>query len=379
MNTNPAVTYRELLHLDLRHTYFLSGQLSALAVAPTQATAERLRRAGLLLRQQASGLVLLLPGNLPLTPVAQQALARRVFPLVFALQPRTSAFYLYTDLPARPAESSFSYCFGLPETSVGPAATAISTEASVTGSNISHVTGPQLLALRPLVFDYYLPQELVSGKAVIDNVELWAGSEQLAAWPPKNLDAKLPQALTPSPRTITVNVQQWGSGRYQLRFGATIVDFYSDDDLHAARSWGMLQLDAEALSKSEAWRYVLQLSARRVYWQYHFQFQVPAEDPLSLPILDVRDARSKGQGPAEFEHVTSMSSRENPIFRSKDTIYLNEQYEGRQYGIFAIHSAQRGTEPQWRKILAPLPHADIQQLKNEKEGLVAQIFVSIRM
>ncbi len=371
MSTHPASAYCELLRLDLRHTYFLSGQLPALAVVPTRATAERLRRAGLLLRHVASGFVLLLPGNLPLTSAAQHVLAQRVFPLVFALQPQAAAFHLYTDLPPRATDAQGAYCFG----SAAGAAGAIATEPAS-----SHVAGPRALAIRPLVFDYQLPLGPNSdGAAATATAELWATNEQLAVWPAAQpATPTLPRALTLTPRTATVNVQQWGSGRYQLRLGATTLDFYADDDIYAARSWGLLELDATVLAQSAAWRYVLQLTARRVYWQYHFQFQAPAEELFRLPELEIRETRGKPQHAKEFELLSADASQAKVIFCSKKSILLNERYEERQYELFAIHSVLRGTEPKWRKLLSPLPHADIQQLRPGKEGLVAEIFVSVR-
>ncbi len=371
MATNQDSAYGELLRLDLRHSYFLSGQLPALALAPTQATAERLRRAGLLLRQLPSGFVLLLPGNLPLPAAAQQILAKRVFPLVFALQPRTTAFHLYTDLPPQAADSPATYAFGLAAGYAGEAAT---------GPSSHYVAGPQSLALRPLMFDYRLPRQLSSGEeTVVTQAELWASGEQLAVWPPvPPLAPPTVRALTLSPHAATVNVRQWGSGRYQLRLGGTTLDFYADDDAYAARSWGLLELDAAALAQAEALRYVLQLRARRAYWQYHFQLKVRGEELPSLPRMEVREARGKLQNPVEFELVSTNPSQAKVIFCSKESILLNERYEGRQYELFAIHSAMHGTEPKWRKLLSPLPHADIQQLRPGKDELIAEIFVSVR-
>lgn len=373
--------YRELLRVELRHDYFLDGQLPDLAVVVTPATAERLRRAGLLLRSQRSGLVLLGPENHPLTPVRQNGWEARVFPLVFALQPRTPAFLLYTDLPGDPTDLSQTYCFtSPPDELVCPPADAAPAVTSSEPRPILTVL-PAFLGLRALTFDYYLRreagQENPSDAAAGSTATLWANGEQLAAWPPA-AGALHPYALALSPTIAAVDVRRWGSGRYQLRVGGQTLDFYADNELHAARAWGLLEIGAEALARQPAPLYVLQFAARRVYWQYQIQLFAADKLLLSPPALEIRKAKRTAKDPSDFEIIDPPPPGVSVSFRSKNAILLNEQYSIRHYELFALHSAPRGVEPQWRKLHSALPQAEIQLLKPEKTGTVAEIFVRLR-
>ena len=373
-------TYRELLRVELRHDYFLDGQLPDLAVVATPATAERLRRAGLLLRPQRSGVALLWPGDHPLTPAALNALKARVFPLVFALRPRTPAFQLYTDLPAESTALSQTYCFtSAPDDPTGqPAGGA---PAAAAEPDHIFVALPAFLGLRPLVFDCYLRREPVQetslGAAPMVTAGLWANGKQLAVWPPP-ADALPPYALALSPTIAAVDVRRWGSGHYQLRAGSQIMDFYADDDLHATRAWGLLEIGAEALARQSSPVYVLQFAARRVYWQYQVQIFAAGKLLLTLPALEIREAKRTGKDSSDFAIISPTPPGVSVIFRSNNSILLNEQYPTRHYELFALHSATRGVEPQWRKLHSALPQAEIRLLKSETTGTVAEIFVRVR-
>ncbi|HEX8327290.1 MAG TPA: hypothetical protein VF629_07100 [Hymenobacter sp.] len=383
MATPPPPGFQELLRFELQHTYFLDDQLPDLAVAPTRATTERLRRAGLLLRAQRGGFVLLWQGEgQSPAPAFRQYLEKRVFPLVFALQPRASAFHLYTDLPPPAADNCSTYCFesGTSTALASPNKTARPADDK---KGRHCLAGPEALPLRPLVFDYYRPP-LVAKRlkpvAPSDHAELWAQDKRLAVWPPEDpLQPARERALVLSSTTVTLNLRQWGSGRYQLRLEETTWDFYADDDLSAARAWGLLQVNEGALALKPNPIYVLQFQARRVYWQYHIQFLTSAEATPGPLTLEVRELGKDLEEPANFEAVSSPAPSLNVIFRSKNTISLKERYQGRQYELFTLHSATRGTEPKWRKLRSALPHADIQQLRTEGEGPVAEIFVRIRL
>jgi len=374
-------TYQELLRIELRHDYFLDGQLPDLAITATRATAERLRRAGIVLRQQPSGCALLWADTRPVAPAVQEALGKQVFPLLFALQPRTAAFQLYTALPTGQADQPQTYFFGSP-----PLASAAA-PAAATGSGAAGlllVPPPTLLSLRPLAFAYPRPaQPALPAAPEAGTANLSAQGEQLAEWPPLRAEPWLPVALRLSPTAAAVDVSRWGSGCYQLRVGTPAATdglvFFADDELYAARAWGVLAIGPEALAAPLPPMYRLSFATRAVYWQYQVQLITDNQLTPTPPALEIREAKTPTNSPADFEEWASLPPGVSRSFRSKEKIMLKDNYSNIQHNIFTLHSTPQEPTRLVRKPLSILPHAELQHLKTEQEGAVAEIFVRIRL
>lgn len=233
----------------MRHSYFADGILRVLAAHPTPATAERLRRAGLLFRPLPDGFaVLTTAGPLPKSLPA-------LFPLTFSLCPQDAYFVNYSALPLL-AGAAHTYCFGLPAGSAGP------------NLHATDVAGAaDQLALRPLSFR----QPLGAGAAATAELRRYPGGQvvqQLAV--PAQADSLL------------LDVRPWGSGHYSLTSGTETVLFYADDYLAATRPWGMLTLDARVLA-TPAPGYTLAFAARATYWQYQvIASQLPSPANLAI-------------------------------------------------------------------------------------------------
>jgi len=244
-----TTSYQPLCRVVMRHAYFTDGSLRELATAPTPATAERLRRAGLLFRSQADGFVVLCT-SAGLPPVALQS----VFPLVFSLVPRDPYFANYSDLPLL-VGPAHTYCLGPPAEA---GSLALQTGAVVGAAD--------QLPLRPLVFRQPVP-------AATDLV-------LLSRYPGGPV---LQQLVVPAGASaIALDLRPWGSGRYHLQIGSELVLFYADDYLAVTRPWGLLTLDATVLATPGV-SYTLSFAARPTYWQYNLVARrLPLPSDLSI-------------------------------------------------------------------------------------------------
>ncbi len=249
-----VVTYKVLLRFTLRHQYFTDEVLRTLAVVPTPGSAERLRRAGWLVKAQPDGFVLLAPDQ---AEASLSAALAALLPLQFALQPQDTSFQAYTDLPLTPDADQpgtwLTYYFSLPLGKARPDLANLVAKPT------------NQLPLRPLRFAH----ALTDGQAA----ELWpvpAGKKPLCCY-------------AAGTRRAQVDVSATGSGQYELRSAAGAFRFYADDYLAASRAWGLVELPAQPLAAASGTCYTLRFAARAVYWQYLVRGPLPPS-PAMLTI-----------------------------------------------------------------------------------------------
>lgn len=313
-----TTSYQVLCSVVVKHAYFTDGQLRELEVRPTAGTAARLRRAGLLLKQQPSGFVVLYASSGGAGQPAGLPPAALVFPLIFSLTPRDPYFLNYSNLPLLKAPG-YTYCLG---TWAGPASHDLQAGSVVAASD--------QLRLRPLVFEV----PVVAG----------AGAIELRPYPAGARIA--PLAGHEQATSCTFDVRRWGSGRYQLQTGTAEPEvFYADDDLAAARPWGLLALDATVLD-GMAPCYTLRFGARSTIWQYQLvsRRQLPAQ--LTIETNTPR---------LHFDQVGPAPAGVQLSFRASAAQPLAQRYAGLCYQLVLPPAAGSSAPP---IILHPaLPHA----------------------
>lgn len=330
-----AATYRTLLRVAMRHAYFTDGRLGQLKACPTPATAERLRRAGLLFRPQPAGF-----------SVLTSQLTYRVIgePLLFSLQAADPYFGNYSDLPPL-AGPSHTYCLSPPP--AGPAATPRLQAGPAVGAADQLPLWP-LQTRQPVVAPMATTVELSRYPA---GPILWQGT------------------IVAQSKWLALDLRPWGSGRYQLRVGVERTIFYADDYLAATRPWGFLAFDDEVLTAKAAPDYVLSFAARPTYWQY----QLVARNSSLPPALEI-----SGDPEIVFKKV-SAASEANACFRASQSIALAQRYSRPSLQL-AVPAGPAG-QPR-RQVLWPvLPHAAPHSVRTEQVNnttlFLSDIFVSL--
>lgn len=326
-----TASYRVLLSVVMRHAYFTDGRLCQLAAQPTPATAERLRRMGLLLKTLPDGFLVLAsqPGVRPLVEE----------PLLFSLRVLDPYFVNYSDLPLL-AGLAHTYCLGPPV--ADPPALRLHTGPVVGAAD-------QLL-LQPLQF-----QQVVVPAAGTTAV--------LSRYPAGPV---LWQQPVPAQATrVAIDVRLWGSGRYQLQVGEETVLFYADDYLAAQRPWGLLAFDAAVLTTATPLAYTLSFAARPTYWQYQL---VARRAPLPTALA------VEGDATINFTEVLPTSGA-TTCFRASQSIALAQRYSRPPLQLTAAVGPRR-------QVLWPvLPQASPQALKPEQSNnttlFLSDIFVSL--
>jgi hypothetical protein len=312
-----TTSYQVLCSVVMQHSYFTDGQLRE----PTAATTARLRRAGLLFKHQPSGFVVLYASSSAANQspkLLRKALAP-AFPLVFGLTPRDPYFLNYSDLPLLKAPGH-AYCLGA--------------WAGSDGRNLqagAMVGGVDQLLLRPLVFGV----PVVAG----------AGAIELRPYPVGSSIAPLDG--TANTTSLTFDVRNWGSGRYQLQIGNAKPEvFYADADLAAARPWGLLALEATVLDGDPAPCYSLCFGARSTVWQYQLVGRRPLPARLTI------ETNTPG---LHFAQVAPAPAGVQLTFRASTAQPLAQRYVGLHYQLVLPPAAGSSAPP---TILHPaLPHA----------------------
>lgn len=330
-------SYQVLCRVAMRHAYFADGQLRGLVARPTATTAERLRRAGLLLRPLPAGFEVVYAGVAGGLPPAGLRVA---FPLVLSLHPPSPDFELYTDLPGEspaPASVGTHVRYLAPV----PAAEPRLHQGAVMG-------GADQLPMRPLAFQLALPAG-VSAAALHhypDGPVVWEKTDLLAS------------------EALAINLRAEGSGAYALRLGEAPPDvFFAADFAPMARPWAMLELGAAVLTAPGA-TYELSLAARATYWQYQLVSSRP------LPAGLVIDA---GTAAPAFEEAPALPGVA-ASFRALVARPLAERYPSASYRLVL---PEAGRPP--RIVCAALPHASPAGLRIKNNPinklLVTDIFV----
>lgn len=340
-------TYQVLCSVALRHAYFTDGLLRSLAVRPTPATAERLRRAGLLLKARPDGFVLLYPvAGRDAVPFQAPA---GLFPLQFGLMPLDAEFGNYSDLPLQPAPGQL-YFMGRP--AAVPAA-----EPAATRLHAGPVVGAaDQLLVRPLQSRLDWP---AAGSQAV-SLCAYPSGEELARWP-------APGAANPA--CAPLDLRPWGSGRYLLKAGKKTQDFYADDYLAAARPWGMLELAApEGTSAGEASEFLINFAARPTFWQYQIMVR-KGPPPTGLSISTGTKTQFLPVEPAAGAAFS---------FRAKQAISLAQRYDMAAYQLLSLPSAAT-SRPQ--TLCPALPHASPAALRFEQTPsgalAISEIFVTL--
>jgi hypothetical protein len=314
-----TTSYKVLCSVVMQHSYFTDGQLRELEVRPTASTAARLRQAGLLIKHQPSGFVLLYASSSAASqsPRRLHKVPAPVFPLVFSLTPHDPYFLNYSDLPLLKAPG-YVYCLG---TWAGPASRSLQAGPVVAG-------GDQLL-LRPLVFE----------------IPVVAGAIELRPYPVG--DSIAPLEGPANATSLTFDVRRWGSGRYQLQIGTEEPEvFYADADLAAARPWGLLGLEATVLDGDPAPCYSLCFGARSTVWQYQLVGRRPLPARLTI------ETNTPG---LHFAQVAPAPAGVQLTFRASTAQPLAQRYAGLYYQLVLPPAAGSSAPP---TILHPaLPHA----------------------
>jgi len=329
-----TTSYRVLLSVNMRHAYFANGGLGQVAVQPTPATAERLRRAGLLLKHQPDGFLLLASGHAGL---------RLGAPLLFSLRVLDPYFLNYSDLPLNN----------------GPLRTYYLSPQKADPTALRLHAGPVLgtldqLPLRPLQFW----QPLDSANTV---------TAVLSGYPAGPVLAQ--QVVPTGAKWVAVDVRPWGSGRYQLQAGAETLVFFADDYLAAQRPWGVLAFDEAVLATTTPLAYTLSIASRPTYWQYQV---VMRRTPLPSGLAVEGDATlSFMQVPAEAGTTV--------CFRASAAIALAQRYDRPPLQLTAAAGAVGLLR---RQVLWPvLPQASPQGLKsleiNGDTAFISDIFVTL--
>jgi hypothetical protein len=127
---------------------------------------------------------------------------------------------------------------------------------------------------------------------------------------------------------VAVDVRAWGSGRYQLRVGRTVLhDFYADDQLFAAQAWGVLEIGAGALAELPL-TVRLHFEARLTRWKYLLRYEQPSadkyrQDPQSLSVTAA--AKGNPQLPAVLFEPAPPPPGVDAAFVSQQAIALAER------------------------------------------------------
>ncbi|PJJ60774.1 hypothetical protein [Hymenobacter chitinivorans] len=265
-------TYSVLLTIRVQHGYFQDPATKCLTIGPTAATADRLRRAGLLTRYVGSDFVVLSP-----RPLAEHKWPAGFFPLTFRVQPDSPYFHNFTDLPLTNG-AGHVYYLSAPRAGADPL--RLTAQAQLGAAD--------RVVFRPLTFDFVpakppgqkLILELldVAGNEVVDQTELAADA---TAW--------------------AVDLRRRGSGRYQLRTPtATLLDFYAADSRDIFPGWGVLEI--LALPATAAPTFTLECGPRATFWQYWLSSKTPPLPPaLRIEAIPRKKPRTEKPAAAKAE------------------------------------------------------------------------------
>lgn len=291
-------SYQVLCRVEMRHAYFADGLLRGLSTQPTAATAERLRRVGLLWRPLPAGFEVVYAAPTAGPPPAG---LRAAFPLVFSLTPPGPGFAIYTSLAPAPAAAP----------GADGAATVRYLAPVPTGEPRLH-QGPVMgevdqLPLYPLVFQRPLPKKATTAtlRHYPDGPTVWEAT------------------ALPAEAPVVVNLRAEGSGAYELRLGKAAPEvFFAADFPAPARPWAVLELGPAVLAAPGA-TYTLSLAARRTYWQYQLMSSRPLPDGLAI------DA---GAAAVQFEPAPALPGAA-ASFLARTAQPLAERYPGAAYRL----------------------------------------------
>ncbi|GAA4055169.1 hypothetical protein GCM10022409_47910 [Hymenobacter glaciei] len=259
-------TYIPVCSLAQQHTYFQQPATASVRFAPTPDTAEKLRRAGLLLKATELGLLLLRALPVPEpdeTPAPARPLPDFLFPLRFAVQPISPYFWNFTALPEQSAPGPPSRI---------PSIQYFRVEAAPPdGSLTLTVPDARPLPLTTLALSVPAPRaDAIAGK--VDEAEIRDVVRD------KALPASMAQK---NALGLNIDLRPWGAGHYQLqRHGQELLECYADDQLHAAQAWAVLEIAQGALAAGPL-NIVFAFEGRRTRWRYLVRYR-PTTDPAPV-------------------------------------------------------------------------------------------------
>jgi|GEM_PF-4436031 len=378
----PAAAYQVLCSVTMRHPYFADGRLGELAAQPTPATAERMRRLGVMYKPQVNGFMLLYaaPGAAtgPLLPPPG------LFPLQFGLTLRDPYFANYSDLPLSTAQGTLPgqvYCLQPPL-------------AEPTAPRLQQATtvGPaDQLPLRPGAFALPLAAapkarpvrlRLYRRAAMLPAAEA-DGFATLSPKPDGQLPPGVPATVPANATSLNLDLRAWGSGRYRLEIGTgkarQVLDFFVDDSLAFARPWGLLELGAQG-APPPGTAYVLEFAARATYWRYHFLARHRALPPGLRIAGGDGGAFAAVAAPAEGAPPLNMAA-EGPVapdkglvLQSEKKLLLAQRQSMPPYQLLSIHLAPDG-QNRSQVVQSALPNATPRDLRHEDGRIISDIIV----
>ncbi|RSK43451.1 hypothetical protein [Hymenobacter perfusus] len=330
-------TSQLLCVVEQRHSYFQDPLTPAVRITPTAATVRNLQRAGLWVKPTANGLAVLRDLN---DAAAARPLPDFLFPLRFQLEPLSPYFANFTVLPPpkpQPAHGRRAIHYFHVRAAKGPLVKLKAEKAlllPLTPFTLTADTG-QLPAARPAVRVLAVAQ----------------GTTVATALP---LD-KNDQVILDETGQVAVDVRRGGGGRYQLRVAGTRhLDFYADEQLYAAQTWGILEISQTALLAPPL-TVQLAFTARSTYWCYQLRYRVPAEKLWQQPARELSvtaTARPDTKLPAvDFERLLPPPAGAGAAFISTHAIPLRERPD--------YACALRCTQPALLVALLPTPGAEV--------------------
>ena len=260
--------YSPVCTLAQQHGYFQQPAAASVRLAPTPDTAEKLRRAGLLLKATELGLVLLraLPEPGPDEPAAAvRPLPDFLFPLRFVVQPISPYFWNFTALPEQLAPAPPSRLPTIQHFRVAGASPA--------GNLTLNMLDARPLLLTPLALSMAAaPADTIAGKVDAAEIRDLLRGKQLPAG-----------MVRQNTLGLNIDLRPWGAGRYQLqRDGKDLLDCYADDQLHATRAWAVLEVEQAALAAGPL-SITFAFEARRTRWRYLVRYRPGTDSVPAIP------------------------------------------------------------------------------------------------
>lgn len=303
-------TYHPVCSLTQQHSYFQFLETASVRLMPTPDTADKMRRAGLLLKVTDNGLVLL-RALTDETPGLARPLPEFLFPLRFAMQPLNPYFWNFTSLPEQLAPSQRSQKSAIHYFRVGAAAPD--------GTLILTMQDARSLPLTPLTVSVAVPAPVREDKA-IEIRDL-------------GRDRRLPASMLQQNATgLSIDLRPWGAGHYQLQCPGQelLLDCYADDHLHAMQAWAVLEIDQAALEVGPlSIRFAFE--ARRTRWRYLLRYR-PGKDPtVTRPetvSIKVKVAKDGLMTPVSFtspEQYPTTAPAADLVFESGEALALAER------------------------------------------------------
>ena len=124
---------------------------------------------------------------------------------------------------------------------------------------------------------------------------------------------------------LRIDLSPWGPGHYQLaRHGQELLHCYADAQLHAARAWGVLEIEAPALAAGPL-HLQLAFEARRTRWRYLVRYRPGPDGPApENPAVRAKAAKGQPAATVRFAQVAPVAPAD-AVFESDEALALAER------------------------------------------------------